>query len=119
MSDDITTSFIGPLFSLRYFDKNKKNALYINYSLGYMGHSNNAVFINSYKYTGNTIGLSIDVGYDIKLSEKASVGFQLSLVAGAVSKVKVDNGVNTRTVKLENREGLSRIDLSVGFRFNQ
>ncbi len=121
MSDDITTSFIGPMFSTRYFDKKKRNALYINYSLGYMGYSNNAVFINNYKYTGNTVGLSIDVGYDIKVSEKASVGFQISFIAGTLSRIKVDNGVTTQTVELKknSREGLGRIDLSVGFRFNQ
>lgn len=121
MSDDLTISFIGPTFSTRLLNHNKNNALLMNLSLGYMGYLNDKVIIDKYKMTGNTMGLSVDVGYDIGLSEYLSLGFQISFLTGTLFQYEWNNGTMTETVKLEKGEyeSLNRIDFSVGLRFNR
>jgi len=121
MSDDMTITFIGPLFSTRLLNWNKRNAFLMNLSLGYMGHSKNAVLIDKYKITGSTVGISFDIGYDIGLSKNFSLGFQLSFLSGTMDKYNLSNGGQTETIKLEKGkyENLSRIDFSVGLRFNR
>jgi hypothetical protein len=121
MSDDLTISFIGPTFSTRLLNHNKNNALLMNLSLGYMGYLNDKVIIDKYKMTGNTMGLSVDVGYDIGLSEYLSLGFQISFLTGTLFQYEWNNGTMTGTVKLEKGEyeSLNRIDFSVGLRFNR
>ena len=121
MSDDLTISFIGPIFSTRILSPSKQNAFLMNISLGYMGYSNDKIVIDKYKMTGSTMGLSLDVGYDIGLSKNLSLGFQLSLISGVMSSYKLSDGTYTETITLEkgNYEGLNRVDLSIGLRFNK
>lgn len=119
MSDDLTISFIGPTFSSRLLNDEKRNAFLIGLSLGYMGYSNDKIIIDKYKMTGSTMGLSLDIGYDIGLSENFALGFQISLLTGTLSKYDWSDGVNTETIKLEkgSYESLNRFDFSVGLRF--
>jgi hypothetical protein len=121
MSDDISINFIGPLFSTRLLDFNKKNSFLLNLGIGYMGYTDKAVLISDYTIKGNTAGLCCDIGYDIGLSKKIALGFQLSCMLGTLTKYDLSDGVHTKTVKLkkENYEDLSRIDLSIGLRFNK
>jgi len=121
MSDNITNLFIGPMFSTTFLDWNQNNAFILNLSLGYMGYKNNGVLIDKLIIKGNTMGFSWDIGYDISLSEKFSLGLQLSLTSGVLSKLKFSDGIRTETIKLEKgeHENLSRIDFSIGLRFNR
>jgi len=121
MSDDLTISFIGPLYSSRLFDKAGKNAFIFNFAIGYMKYDNDKVIINNYKMTGETFGMVLDVGYDIQLSDDFSLGFQISYTMGALSKYDIFDGSTTKTIKLEsgNYESLHRIDFSIGIRFNK
>ncbi|RNI23670.1 hypothetical protein [Rufibacter latericius] len=120
MSDDITINFIGPYFSSRMLNTNKLNALIFNVGLGYLGYQDKAVLLTD-KYTikGSTLGFSADVGYDMRIAKKLSLGLQLSLVSGVLKEYELSNGLSTQTVKLneESYENLARIDLSVGLRF--
>lgn len=121
MSDDLTISFIGPTFSTRLLNYNKSNAFLMSLSIGYMGYSNNKVIVNNYIMTGNTVGMTLDVGYDIGISDKLSLGFQISLITGTLTEYELDNGSEIETIKLENGEfeSVNRIDLSVGLRFHK
>ncbi len=121
MSDKITTSFMGPSFSIRFFNHDKSNAFLMNSSFGYMGYSNNKVIIDNYKITGNAFGSSFDIGYDVGLSENLSLAFQISLIAGTLLEYDWDDGSTKQTIKLDKNEyeSLNRIDLSVGLRFNK
>ncbi len=119
MSDDLTISFVAPTFSTRFFDKNKKNAFIINYALGYVRYVNNNMLIDKYKLTADAFALAIDFGYDIQLSKKLSLGFQISFLGGKFTKFDLDDGVITKTVELDkdSAESLNRLDISVGLRF--
>ncbi len=119
MSDDIKVTFIGPTLSSRLMNRKKTSALLINLSLGYMGYVDEIVLIDRYRKTGGTIGMGLDFGYDIILSEKISLGFQLSLLSGTLYSYYLDDGITKEKYELEPGEydGLSRMDLSVGLRF--
>ncbi len=121
MSDDISINFIGPFFSTRMLNTDKKNSLLMNLGIGYMGYKNNAVLISDYTIRGNSLGLSWDIGYDIGLSENFAIGFQFSWMVGTLTQVEISDGSRTETIKFdkENFENLSRIDLSIGLRFNK
>lgn len=121
MSDDITINFIGPSFNLRLLDGARKNASLIHIGIGYLGYKNNAMLIDHYTLEGSTVGFTWGVGYDLSLSRHTALGFQLSLLGGTLNKLNVDNGKTTRTMKLEKEsyESLSRVDLTVGLKFNQ
>lgn len=121
MSDDVTISFIGPSFFTRTFNYDKTNAFMANLALGYMGYSNNSVLINPMKMTGSTVGVALDLGYDIGLSENLALGFQVSLLTGTLMQYKLNDGTTTQTVKLDQGEyeSLNRIDFSVGLRFGK
>jgi hypothetical protein len=121
MSDDLTISFVGPTFSTRLLSHDKKNALLMNLSLGYIGYSNDKIIIDEYKMTGSTMGLSFDIGYDIGLSENLSLGFQISFLSGTLFEYDWNDGSKTETIDLEEGEyeSLNRIDFSVGLRFSK
>jgi hypothetical protein len=122
MSDDISVNFIGPLLNTRLISKNKKNGLFLNFGLGYMGYKDESELVSeNFTIKGSTLGLCWEVGYDIGLSDKMAIGFQLSLMQGVLSRLKVSDGQQTQTIELEKDEyeNLSRIDISVGLRFNK
>lgn len=52
MSDAIKISFIGPSFSVRALNYNKKNAFIFSMSIGYMDYVNDKVMIKSFKMAG-------------------------------------------------------------------
>jgi hypothetical protein len=116
MSDDVSLVYIGPSFSTRLLNHDKSNAFFTNLSLGYMAYSNDKVMIDNYTMTGNTLGFAIDIGYDIGLSEKLSLGFQLSMISGSLFKFEWDDGNTIKTIELEEGqyESLNRIDFSIG-----
>jgi hypothetical protein len=120
MSDDITITFIGPTFSTRLINAYKSNAAMFNFSLGYMGYLNDNVVVKNYKITGSTIGLALDAGYDIGLTDNLSLGFQISIITGVMTQYDINDGSTVQHFKMkDNYESLNRIDLSVGLRFGK
>lgn len=121
ISDNIKTSFIGPSFYSRLLDMNNRNTFVMSASFGYLSFEDNQVQIEDCKLTGSTIGLSLNVGYDVKLSEDLSLGFQLSFLQGALNKFDVIEVGRTREVELDEGEyeSMNRIDLSVGLVFGK
>lgn len=119
MSDDIKIFFIGPAYSTRFLNGNKTNAFLMNLSLGYMGFNDNKVVIDNYKVTGNALGLSLDIGYDISISKNLMLGFQIAFITASISKFYWNDGTTTQTVELESGkyESLNRLDFSVGLRW--
>lgn len=121
LSDEIAVSFIGPSFSTRIIDYTNHNSFIMSLAIGYMGYVNHMELIEPMKMTGNTLGMALDISYDLGLSESLALGFRLSLITGNLFKYDLHHGGNTTTIELEEGEyeGLSRIDFSVGLRFNK
>ena len=121
MSDNISINFIGPFFSTRFLNANKRNCFLMNLGIGYLGYKNDAILISNYKLKGNTVGFCWDIGYDIGLSKNFALGFQASYTAGTLREYELSDATKVQTIKLDenNYENLSRIDLSIGLRFNK
>ncbi len=122
MSDDIAISFIGPMFSSRNYFANKRNALFCNLALGYLGYKDEEEYQNAglEEISGSTLGVAGDLGYQLGLSKSLSLGLMLSYTAGILSKVKVSSGGSNTTIDLDDdeKENLGRIDLSLGLVFH-
>lgn len=121
MIDNIKISYFGPSFSTRQYSFKNSNVFYISGSLGYMGFVNDAVFVDDFKLSGKTLGMSLGMGYDVKLSEDLSLGFQFSILRGLMTKYDfIDRGY-TEEIKLEkgSYESLNRIDFSIGLVFGK
>lgn len=86
-----------------------------------MGYVNDAVFVDDFKISGITLGLSLGMGYDVKLSEDLSLGFQFSILRGLLTKYDLTDGGYTEEIQLEkdSYESLNRIDFSVGLVFGK
>lgn len=119
MSDNITSSYVGPTFSTRFLNQDNNRAILLDLSLGYMGYYNNAVRIDSYKINGQSFGFSLSAGYDIEIAKNLILGFQVSYLYGTLLKYDLNDGVSTKTITLdkEEYESLNRLDFSVGLRF--
>jgi hypothetical protein len=111
--------FIGPSVLYKTISSNGKNAWTSGLSLGYLGYKQKEQAGNRYfTSTAATFGMSADLGYDIYLYKKLSLGFLVSFVSGSLGEIDVENNGVSQTIKLDERESLGRIDLSVGLRWN-
>lgn len=121
MRNDLSISFIGPSFSTRLLNASKKNALTMNMALGYMKYLDKQVVVDHFTMSGNSVGLIYEIGYDIGISKNLALGFQVSFLSATMSQYDWNDGITTKTIKLEpgEFESLHRIDLSIGLRFNK
>jgi hypothetical protein len=121
MSDDISIDFIGPFFGTRLLNASKRNSFIVNFSIGYLGYTNEAVLFTDFTIKSSTVGLCWDIGYDIGLSENFALGIQLSYMLGTLTQYDLSYGGTTEKIKLEkdSYENLSRIDLSIGLRLTK
>jgi hypothetical protein len=120
MSDNIAIRFIGPIFYTRLLNRSKKNCLLAHCGIGYLAYRDNVVLLSDdYILKGNTVGVSVGVGYDIGITKNFALGFQLSLLTGTVTKYTISGKTSGRTTQPEEGENLSHINLSIGLRFNK
>jgi len=123
LKDNIRIKFIGPTFNARFFNSTKKNCLLLEIGLGYMNYQDKGYLVSPPKtIKGNTMGSFFGVGYDLGISKNLALGFQLTLLTGQLYQYTVSDGISTQTVKSDDGgsiENLSRIDLSIGLRFNK
>ncbi|AWW32103.1 hypothetical protein DN752_19260 [Echinicola strongylocentroti] len=122
LKDDITVSYMGPTYYSRYTN-NDKNYFLLGVSLGYLGYKDNAYtsYDGDFTLKGGTLGAMLDASCDIGIAQNFALGFGLILTTGVLSKVTYTDGINTRTIPLEedSKEGLLRLDVKVGLRFYQ
>ncbi len=121
LNEEVTILFLGPQFTTRFLNEDKTNAFIMSSSLGYIGYVDDAVLGEEFKLKGSSLGYVFQLGYDLGLSDKLSLGLQVSLLAGTLTKIKKEQGAYSETIKLDegSYESLSRIDFSVGFRFHK
>jgi len=121
MRDDITISFIGPSFSSRFITGANDNFHIISsISLGYLSYKNKAVLFDAYTLTSGTVGLGLTIGFDFKVEENIFLGAGLNYLSGSLSYYDYKDANSSERIELpeDNREGISRIDVSAGVRFN-
>lgn len=121
ISDNIKINFIAPFFSTRILNTSKKNCWLFDVGLGYMRYTNEVISGSKQgKLNGATMGSYWNIGYDIGISKKMAIGFQISYLSGLLAEYKETIGGTTQTIKLDrdNYEGLAHINLSIGLRYN-
>ena len=124
IKDDVKLLYIGGFYSMRFFNWNYNNFGWMRFGLGYHGYRNDFQLIDQiampFTITGGTVGVSVEVGYDIGVSEKIAFGSGLGIVGGVLSKMTYDypDG-SSETIELDSDEyeGLGRLNLTVGIRF--
>jgi len=119
MRDNLSVTFVGPSFTLRFPSASKRNALFMDMSLGYVHYRNDKKLVDDYTLNGNTAGFSYLIGYDFGITEHWLVSVQLSYLSGVMTEYEVDSGEVSETVELkeDEYESLNRLDFSVGLRF--
>lgn len=120
---DLTTTlvntFIGPSFATKYDSANNKHLFFFNVAIGYMGYLSDKESLQV-ESTGATVGSALDAGYDYRITKNIAIGAQVSIVGGVLSKVthKRGNQSVTETFPDNQKESMSRLDVSFGARFN-
>jgi len=121
VSDQFNIAFVGPSVSGKTTSASNVHTFLFGLGMGYLGYRNNSTMEGiPFKLTGSTFGAAIDVAYDIKVAKWLALGAQLSMVGGSLGQIKVEGAGVSETKKLEDnqRENLSRLDVSLGARFN-
>ena len=121
--DDINITFIAPQFLYRSLSANNKHSLLSTFSIGYLGYKDDGIVGgNSLEITGGTVGIGVGLNYDFHITPSFAIGAGANFIAGSVSKLKVSVNGQSQTLEVEefsgeDRENLSRINLSAGIRF--
>lgn len=120
ISDDISITFFGPVMGTRFYNKTGKNALIIQYGMGYVGYNNHSRIPDRLKITGGTFGTCTDFGYEMQIYQGVSLGLQISYFTGNLTRLKYSDGVHTETkdLEIEEYEGVSRFEVLAGLRFS-
>ncbi|PRD47249.1 hypothetical protein [Sphingobacterium haloxyli] len=121
MSDDIVVNFIAPAFNYRYIFPNRKAALQMHYAVGYLSYTNNPLFNGRYPViTARSFGVSLGADLVVPLGRRLAFSAGATLLGGNFGTLKVEYAGMTEIIKAKDndeRENVSRIDLSAGLRF--
>lgn len=120
-SEQIYINYAGAsLYFQQFIDKKKSFRVNSQISIGLATYRNEAEYLNGYLLlTGKNIGMDTSLGLEYFLSGNISAGADLGLFYSTIRKMKMTDGTSTMDLVLEkgNYENLSRVELSVGFRF--
>lgn len=126
LSDQIDITYFGPSYVSKYVLNNPAHTFFGGISLGYLGYLDRAEVsnggqsgINQSEIKGATFGAAFDLAYDYAISKYFTIGAQASVTGGTLSKITIKEGDQETSYDLEedNRENLSRLDISAGLRF--
>ncbi|WP_010520298.1 hypothetical protein [Aquimarina agarivorans] len=119
-SDDINISFIAPEFLYRSISANGKHSFITSISVGYLSYLDEST-INRVplEIKGGNVGFGLGFMYDYHITPSIAIGANLNFLGGSLRKVDFTANGQTQEIEFEdeNRENLSRINLSAGMRF--
>lgn len=120
IDDDITLQYIGPAMYGRLISASRNFHFTYDLSVGYLHYQDEARHGEPITYSGAALGFSTGIGVDFRISKQFFLGFEPSWNTGILNKVKINGDQQTITVKLEDdeRENLSRLDLSARVKWN-
>lgn len=121
LKDDITIQYFGPTICTRISSANKNAHFIFDFSFGYLSYKNNATVIDNFTLTSGTLGMMWDLGVNFSIDKDLSLGLFFAYKLGTLNQYNYDDGKQSKTIKLDkdNLESISRIDLSVGLRWNK
>lgn len=130
--DDIMMHYIGPVLNGRYISENGWFQFISSFSIGYLSYTqdekivykytfvNDEVIMDLAKLTSSTLGMVGGIGADFAVHDNISLGLEVSAMLGTLNYYNVQSKGTIRREELpaNQREGVSRIDVSAGVRFN-
>jgi len=121
LSEKIGIHFMGGFLSTRFFpNTNNKHFVFVNVGAGYVRFRDNMIIINlPVKITGNTAAFVAELGYDFWVTKHLAIGFQVAMMIGSLKFIDITVGNETERVALDKlqRENLTHVDITLGFRF--
>lgn len=117
LSEQLNILYVGPVVTTRLWNQKKEQALYINFSVGYMGYRDFMHIEEDYLFTGETIGISTSYSYDFRISQNALLALQFKLISGTLNQLNIEHKSNNQQLNLSEPTGLHRFEFSVGYRF--
>ena len=114
MEDNISVHYFGPALLVRSVLSPKIYFMH-GISAGYLSYINDAKLISSLSIEGNTLGVNAFMGCDFLLNSTHAIGVEFSFLAGTLNTIRVNGQL--LTLEKNQYEGLSRIDITVGFRW--
>ena len=120
LRDDISIQYAGLAFFSRYYSRDKTIFFYPYSCFDFVWYKDNAVLIDNYTYTSHATSLRVGVAFDYMLDNDFSLGVNTSCATGVLTQYTVTSGGTKNVVKLKSDEfeGILRIDLSAGLRYN-
>lgn len=118
--DDVFMNYFGASFYSDGRILESKIKAYSQVSLGLTMFREETLYSYSpMVFTGNTLGLNLELGLEYFFRKNLSLGVSLNYFVSTLSKIKVDDGYSTETIKLDDdeSENLSHLDLNVGLRY--
>lgn len=106
--------FMGPLYASRLVSRNGKHVFTDNISLGVIMLDDDQTFNKHEKITtGYNLGYSFDINWQYFITDKLSIGADLSYTAGVLRNITVKEGGMTRSYELDkdHYEGLVHMAL--------
>ncbi len=122
ISEKIKIMYIAPSLSFRTIDVASQSSFLFSVGAGYMSYKDEFFLLQESLISGKTTGLNLSIGFDspVGQTKKNSLKFQISLLSGSLNEINVKSGNTNQNIKLEgdNREGLGRLDVTIGFSFS-
>ena len=117
LSDVVNISYVGPIYSKRSISKDGKSSFMYDVGLGLLFYKNTSCIADKQaSVVGVTSGLTADVNYSYMLTDKLSIGANLSLTSGALSNYTTTdyhgNTVNSSEVSNSQAESLLQMGVS-------
>lgn len=121
LMDDMTIQYIGPTFCTAISSASGKSRFMSVFSLGYMPYKNNAVVVDQFTLKSWTVGLLLDLGYEMAIAKDLYLGLSASWKGGTLNHYQYTNGSLDGRIELDAEElvSISRIDLSAGIRWSR
>ncbi len=119
VSEDTYMHFTGPTVTTRFANASSMNSFQGSFGVGHMGYRNYLKNGGEITLEGKTLGFTLELAYDLPISDHWAVGFQLSSVIGSFTEVEVTTPTRKYKDYLEEKEDLNRIDLTIGLRFTK
>jgi hypothetical protein len=122
VADDITMHYIAASLLTRSVMKDERNSLTFGFNCGYQSYKDVAtVQGSSLTLSGGTFGAGLELGFGHKVSTGSEFYLAFGLQSGMLNQITIDDGYASETVKLEKeeREGLGRLEVTLGLKFGK
>lgn len=121
LKDDIRIHYIGPSFCTRIASVYKNTYFFSDFSPGYLSYKNHATKVDNFSLTAKTLGFLINSGVDFAIDRTYAIELSLSYVIGVLNQYKFHHRKQTDVIKFDrkNLENISRIDFSIGLKWNR